>query len=129
MLRLDMFKQLSKYAFVGVSGTLIHLLVLYILVEFVNSPYQVGAVLGGVVAMTNCFYWNKRWTFINKEHSFKKQYAKYTFVTLVGLGLNVIVLTLLVEIGNLWYMLSQVAAIGLVGFNTFIFNKYWTFRE
>tara|TARA_Y100000031_G_C8147745_1_gene350813 strand:- start:92 stop:487 length:396 start_codon:yes stop_codon:yes gene_type:complete len=124
-----MYKQLSKYFTIGVLGTLINLSVLYVLVEWLNFYYLFAAALAYILAITNNFFWNKKWTFKNKANEYKKQYTKYFTVGIFGFLTNLLLLTFFVEILHLWYFLAQIFSIAISGTGTFLSNKYWTFSK
>ena len=124
-----MYKQLAKYFTIGVLGTIINLGILYFLVELLDVYYILAATVAYVLAITNNFLWNKKWTFHNGIKKYKKQYAKYFLVSTIGLILTLLLLTFFVEILNIWYILAQVFSIGIVGIGTFLSNKHWTFQN
>jgi len=122
-------KQMIKYALVGLSGTVINLAVLYTAVDFFGLFYLLGAGIAFIFAVSNNFFWNKRWTFHDKSHKYKEQYGKYIAVSLMSLVIGLGVLAFFVEIIGLWYMSAQVLTITIVGLNTFLWNKLWTFKR
>tara|TARA_Y100000310_G_C20400183_1_gene677026 strand:- start:288 stop:674 length:387 start_codon:yes stop_codon:yes gene_type:complete len=124
-----MYKQLAKYFTIGTISTLINLSVLYLLVEYFNFYYILAAAIAYILAITNSFFWNKKWTFNNKLHEYRKQYGKYLLVSVFGLIISLSLLIFFVEVLNFWYLLSQLFSIAFVGMATFLSNKYWTFRK
>jgi putative flippase GtrA len=122
-------KQASKYLTVGVIGTLINLVVLYVSVEFFHLHYLFGACLGFVLAISNNFYFNKKWTFHNHSNHYLKQYEKYFLVSLACAGLGLGILFVLVEFFNFWYILAQIIGIILAGIVSFLSNKCWSFDD
>ncbi|MBL7051404.1 GtrA family protein [Candidatus Woesearchaeota archaeon] len=120
-------KQVSKYVTVGAIGTLINLVVLYVLVEFFGLYYIIGAVIGYMLGITSNFYWNKKWTFHNHSNHYEEQYEKYVVVSLVCGVLSLALLFLFVEMFNIWYILGQFIAIVSGGVLGFILNKMWSF--
>jgi putative flippase GtrA len=123
-------EKFAKYCFVGIIGVMINLTLVYFLTE-IGTWYIFSALIGFLAAVSNNFIWNKLWTFKNKvsgKKNIAKQYGKFFTVSLIGLGMNLIVLYFLTE-GGIWYLHSQlIAIIATTGFN-FIGNKYWTFGE
>lgn len=124
-----MTKEIIKFVVTGFLGTVINLVIFYLLVEKAGMLYIFGAAISFVVAITNNFFWNKHWTFKNKSQKYKEQYIKYFFVSILGLGINLIILSILIEIFNLWYMFAQLIAIILTGVSNFLLNKNWTFKH
>jgi putative flippase GtrA len=123
------FFQFNKFAVVGVINTLINLAVFYILVEMLGVYYMLSAVLAFSVAVTNSFAMNKAWTFNEKlRHKVKSKYVKFMVVSVVALISNLAFLYVFVEFLGIWYMSSQILAIGLTFMINFFGNKKWTFR-
>ncbi|MBW2977447.1 GtrA family protein [Candidatus Woesearchaeota archaeon] len=123
------YKQIAKFSTIGLLGATINLMVLYLAVEFIRLPYIIGAILAYIIGITNNFFWNKFWTFKNKSKHYKEQYIKYFLISLSSLAINLIVLSILVELFGLWYMFSQAIAIVMAGLNNYIWNKKLTFKD
>ncbi|MFC1686328.1 GtrA family protein [Patescibacteria group bacterium] len=122
-------KQFLKFCVVGTVGTAIDFGILYILVEYSNTWYLLAATISFVVAVINNYIFNKIWTFEDRDSSFVKQFAQFLVVSVVGLGLNILILYVLVEFAGMWYILAKVLATGVVLIWNFFANKYWTFRK
>ena len=130
MLKKENVKQFIKFAIVGVINTLINLCVLYILTDFFNVYYIFSAVIAFIVAVTNSFILNKIWTFKeNLGDRTIKKYSKFFIISICALLVNLLVLYVLTDIFKLYYMLSQVIAIGVSLWVNFFGNKMWTFRK
>jgi len=122
------FNQLFKYAIVGVSGTAIDFIVLYLLVEYVHLNLFVSATISFILAASNNFILNKLWTFASRSKNYKKLYIKYLIVAVVGLLITVSLMYILTNLLGLWYMLSKVLATLVVLIWNFLGNKFWTFK-
>jgi len=123
-------KQFLKFAIVGVINTLINLLVLYVLTEFLGIYYLISAVFAFVVAVTNSFILNKIWTFQEKiGHRAYSRYFKFLIISLTALIFNLLLLYILVEYFNIWYMLAQLIGVVLNLIINFLGNKLWTFKK
>ena len=119
-----------KFAIVGVSNTLIHLSVLYVLTEFFSLWYILSSLLAFLVAVTNSFIFNTLWTFKSDiKHKTATKYGKFFVVSVITALSNLFFLYLFTEYFELWYMMSQVIAIVLTLMMNFIGNKFWTFNE
>ena len=130
MVKKESVRQFIKFAVVGVANTLINLCVLYILTDFFKVYYIISAVFAFVVAVTNSFILNKIWTFKEniKDRAVKK-YWKFFLVSVCALLVNLFFLYLLTDVFKLYYILSQVIAIGISLWINFFGNKMWTFRK
>lgn len=118
-----------KYALVGASSTIIDVGVLTLLVELGHLHLLVAAVLSFCIAVANGFFWNKKWTFQNTSTHLTRQYIKFALTALVGLGLNLLLLSFLVYFFHLWYVLAKMITTVIVFFWNFTSNKFWTFRS
>jgi len=123
-------KQFFKFSVVGLSGTIVNLLVLYSLTEFAGTYYLLSAFFAFIVAVINNFIWNKVWTFKEKAH-YKAivKFGKFLFVSVVALGVNLAFLYLFTDVFGIYYLVSQVFSILISLIINFFGNKFWTFRR
>ncbi len=121
--------QLFHFAVVGGTGYVINLLVFAITAEGLGINHLLAAVCAFAVAVTNNFLLNRHWTF-RRQGSVAAhagfQAARFLTVSLVGLAVNLLVLSGLVELG-LPELLSQAIAVAVATPVNFIGNKLWTF--
>ena len=86
-------RQLVKFCIVGASSTIIDLTIFNVLLSFSIPP--VYAVVGGFIGgVSNGFFWNRRWTFKDRQGNMAKQGPIFFATNLVGLTLNILVTTL-----------------------------------
>lgn len=86
-------RQLVKFCIVGASSTIIDLTIFNVLLSCSVAP--VYAVVGGFIGgVSNGFFWNRRWTFKERQGSMAKQGPIFFATNLVGLTLNILVTTL-----------------------------------
>ncbi len=122
-----LFVQFMKFALVGVSNTLITLLVYTFLLKVVGMWYLAASAIGFIVGATNGFLLNRRWTF--REHvGDALTPVRWAIVQSCGLAVNEGMLYVLVHDAHLEKILAQVAATVIVTITTFLANRAWTFR-
>jgi putative flippase GtrA len=122
-----LFVQFMKFALVGVSNTLITLLVYTFLLKVVGMWYLAASAIGFICGATNGFLLNRRWTF--REHvGDALTPVRWAIVQGCGLAVNEGMLYLLVHDAHLEKILAQVAATVIVTVTTFLANRAWTFR-
>lgn len=121
-------KKLFKYSIVGASGTIIDLFGLFILVHFFQFEVLVATTISFILAATNNFIWNKKWTFKNKSRSYHHQYIKFLLVSIVGLIFTLILMYGLHEVLDIWYMYAKVITSLVVLYWNYFGNKIWTFK-
>ena len=120
--------QLAKFCVVGASGYVVNLAVYTALLRGADVDYRVAATGSFVVAVTNNYLWNRLWTFRHSRGHFAFQGVRFFVVALIAYVGNLVILTVLVELG-LGEIVSQAIAIVLVTPANFIGNKLWSFRR
>ena len=125
-----MLQMLLKFSLVGLSGVGVNMLVYAGLIAF-GLHYLPAAAGSFVVAVTNNYIWNARWTFRGRggNKSLRRKYFTYLAVSVFNLGVNLLVLRLLVETFGVGKLPAQVIAIGVVSLSNFIMNYAFTFGE
>jgi putative flippase GtrA len=119
--------QFLKFAIVGVSNTLLTLLVYTFLLKVVGMWYLAASAIGFVAGATNGFLLNRKWTF--REHvGDALTPVRWGIVQGCGLALNEGLLYVFVTDAQLEKVLAQVVATGFVTVSTFLANRAWTFR-
>ena len=122
--------QFFKFAFVGLIGTFVNIFILYILTEYFNIFYIMSAFCAFLVAVTTNFIFDKIWTFNEKIYErIAKEYSTFFFVSLSALSVNIFFLYVFTEFLGIYYIISQIMAIGISLMINFIGNKIWTFHK
>jgi putative flippase GtrA len=119
--------QLFKFGVVGATGYIVNLIVFAILVEALGLHHILGAVGAFCIAVMNNFLWNRHWTFRATEGHAGFQAARFFMVSLAALGVNLVVLSLLVDVADAPEVPSQAFAVAFAMPLNFIGNKLWTF--
>ena len=128
--RRKVIDEFFKFGLVGFLGTLINLLILYVFTEFVGIYYLVSAIIAFFVAMTSNFILNKIWTFKEPiKLNVGKKYLQFSLVSVVALFVNLFFLYVFTEFLGIYYLISQVLAIGVSLIINFLGNKIWTFKR
>lgn len=128
--RPDNWVQLFQFGVVGGSGYVINLIVFALLTGATDVHHVLAAVAAFVVAVSNNFVLNRIWTFRQqgaREDHAGFQAARFFAVSLVGLAVNLVVLTLLVDVAEVAELPAQAIAVAFATPVNFIGNKLWTF--
>lgn len=120
------WEQLLKFCAVGSSGYVVNLLVYTALLDGADFDYRLAATGSFLVAVTNNYLWNRLWTFRHRRGHFAYQGLRFLVVSVIVYLGNLLILTLLVELG-LGKIVSQAIAIVLVTPFNFVGNKLWSF--
>jgi len=137
----DSVKQFSRFVVIGLINTALDFAILNFLMWWTGIYSGIWLVslnmISFSIAVINSYYWNKRWTFKDKDKIEAKEFSQFILVTLVGLFINSSIIygitTLVSPIFGipleLWANLAKVAATGIsliwnfVGYKLFVFKK------
>lgn len=119
--------QLARFGAVGASGYLVNLAVFALLTQIADLHYILGGIGAFIVAVTNNFVLNRRWTFPESYGSRKRQAPRFLAVSVFGLALNLLLLELLVGGFGTSELLGQAVSVACVMPVNFAGNKLWTF--
>lgn len=117
---------LLKFGVVGGSGYVINLLVFAAAVKLLGLHHVAAAIVAFLVAVTNNFHWNRKWTF-SSEARIGPQAVRFLTVSTGGLVINIALLVALVGTGMNEVLAQAIAVACAVPFN-FVANKLWTFE-
>jgi dolichol-phosphate mannosyltransferase len=120
--------QLIRFSIVGASGYALNLAVFYVAAEELGIEYHVALAGAWIIAAVNNFVWNRHWTFRARDGRIHIQAMRFLLVSLVALGFNELVATLLIEIGGLRAIIAQVLALAASTPLNFLGNKLWSFQ-
>lgn len=119
--------QFVKFGIVGVSNTLLTLLVYTFLLKVLGVWYLAASAIGFIVGAVNGFLLNRRWTF--REHvGDALTPVRWGIVQGCGLGVDEGLLYVFVHDAHIDKLLAQVLATAVVTVTTFFVNRAWTFR-
>jgi len=122
--------QFFSFAFVGLIGTFINIAILYMLTEMLGIYYILSAIFSFIIAATSNFILNKTWTFKEKlNERILNKYLQFFLVSLTALIVNLFFLYAFTEFLKIYYLISQVLAIGIALIINFLGNKIWTFSK
>ena len=113
----QVLRQIIKFVVVGISNTLVDLAVLNLLIFLTGIASGAGfsffKAVSFLFAVTNSYFWNRRWTF----RSDKQVFTQFFVVSTIGLLLNVGTASFFVNILGPQFGLSETiwANVGAVG--------------
>jgi putative flippase GtrA len=156
-----LLRQFVKFCLVGASSTAIDLGVFAALLHRDVPTHLAGVISSGVggraaelliqfklplllcntvsfvLAVTNGFFWNRRWTFraMDPAHM-RRQYVSFFVVNIIGFFLNTSILLVLAHTlqtlgtpAQRAALLGKAAAVPLVAIWNFTASKYWAFAS
>ena len=128
-------KQFLSYFGVGGAAALVEWICFSLFVSVVGLPYLAATVLAFLFSTTANWILGRIFTF--KESAYKEKRAKEIglvfFVSAIGLGLNMLLMYLFVDVigmrTNIQQTFSKVMATGIVFIWNFLSRKLWIYRE
>jgi putative flippase GtrA len=121
------WRQLVKFGLVGGSGYAINLIVFAAAVTGFGLHHLVGAALAFVVAVSNNFWWNRRWTFAAHDGCPRLQARRYFTTNILAFALQATLLELLVSVLSAPEVWAQAVSVAVTTPVNFAGNKLWTF--
>lgn len=123
----DFCKQFIKFGLVGVSNTLISLVIYYILVYF-NVNYIVANTIGFIVSVLNSYYWNNKYVFDKTERGTVKPLIKVFMSYGSTFLLGTFLLFLMVQVIGLSELIAPLINLVITIPINFLLNKFWAFK-
>lgn len=125
--------QFVRYAIVGVANVAVYFGVLNLL-DVVGSHPNVSAAVAFFVTSIQSFTFNKLWAFRDRRReALVRQYLVFVFFTVIGLGINQLVFTLLlIPLDRFGRIGLNLAAMGALPFSVvwnFLSYRRWTFHH
>ena len=117
-----------RFGIVGASGMVVDFAVTWLCTEKLRWNKYVSNSLGFVIAATNNYVWNRLWTFESQSEAVGREYLSFLIISVIGLGLNNLIIYLLHDKLRLNFYLSKLIAIGCVTLWNFTLNYVITFR-
>lgn len=126
--------QFIRYATVGVMNVALFFAIYNTLLHF-HVETHASYVIAFAITNVGSFLLNKRWTFRDARPHFVRQYFRFSFFTLVGLGISTTAfsaflhLTPLEHHGTVGKNVAALAAIPFSVFWNFFSYRHWTFHR
>lgn len=117
-----------KFGTVGLSGVLVDFGITYTCKEIIKIPKYVSNAIGFTVAAIWNYIFNRIWTFQSHDPEITYEFLRFFSVSLIGLGINTLILWLLVSKFKMNFYVSKLFAIGTVMIWNFIVNLLVTFH-
>ena len=124
-----LFKQLFRFGVVGGLAFLIDAGLLYILTEFCHIHYLISSVISFTVSLAFNFILSIIWVFDVKKKQTYKDVILFVVLSVIGLGINQLVMFLGVDLLHIYYMLCKVISTIIVMIYNFITRKIFIEKE
>lgn len=123
---------MARFGVVGVANMGLDYVVYLALTrssDFFETYYPFAACIAFLIAGLNSYIWNKHWTFKDNIKFNRTQLLKFYSTAAIGLALNIGILAMMVEIGELDDRLAKILSSVLVGGWNYVMQKIWVFRN
>ena len=122
------FFKFLKFGVVGFSGVFVDFGITWIAKEKLRIQQYVANAIGFTTAATTNYYLNRIWTFESTNPRVMVEYTEFIAISLIGLGINTLVLWLLVSKFKMNFYVAKIFAIGVVTLWNFFANAFITFN-
>lgn len=120
--------QIFKFGIVGTVAFIIDYSLLYILTEFLEIHYLVSSIISFVGSLIFNYIASIKWVFnVNRKQTFK-EVTIFVILSVIGLFINEIVLYIMTEKFDIYYMISKIVATIVVMIWNFVTRKIFIER-
>jgi putative flippase GtrA len=123
----SIIRKFIKFGIVGFSGLFIDFGMTYIFKEKLKVQKYLSNSIGFLAAASSNYYLNRIWTFHSEDPKVLVEYSQFMIISLIGLGLNNLVLWLIVSKLKWNFYFAKLFAIAFVTLWNFGANAFITF--
>jgi putative flippase GtrA len=118
-----------KFAAVGLSGLFVDYFFTYIFKEIFKVQKYISNSIGFTIAATSNYILNRIWTFESQNEEIVMEYSSFLIISVIGLGLNNLILWLILRKLQINFYLAKFFAICVVTLWNFLANFFITFSQ
>lgn len=119
-----LIQQILKFGVVGVIAFLIDYGLLYVFTEWCGIYYLVSSIMSFSISVVFNYIASVVWVFdVNKKYSKLRNFVLFVVFSVIGLGINQLIMWLGVEKLNIYYMIVKLGATAIVMVWNFITRK------
>ncbi|SFD56517.1 GtrA family protein [Sharpea azabuensis] len=119
-----LFKQILRFGIVGGTAFIIDYALLYICTEYLGIYYFISSIISFSVSTIFNYIASIYWVFdVNKEKSQSRNFVLFVGLSIVGLGINQLIMWFGVEQLHVYYMIVKIGATAIVMVFNFITRK------
>ncbi len=123
----DVLIKFMKFGAVGATGVVVDFGFTWLSKEKARIQKYVSNAIGFTFAASSNYFLNRWWTFHSNNPELAIEYSRFLFFSVIGLGMNTMVIWFLVSKRNYNFYLSKLFAIGIVTVWNFFVNLMFTF--
>ena len=116
--------QIMKFVIVGGIATIIDFGVLVLLKEVFGMKPVIANVISFTVSVIYNYIASVKWVFdVNKDQDKKTQFVVFVILSVIGLGINTLIIWLCDDVLGIYYLIGKVLATGIVMVFNFVTRK------
>lgn len=119
----NLIKQIFKFGIVGGIAFIIDYALLYICTEYLNIYVLYSSIISFTISVIFNYIMSIKWVFDVKHKQTYKEFTMFIILSIIGLGINQLIMYLGIEKLNIYYMLVKIASTGIVMVYNFITRK------
>lgn len=122
ILKSKLFKQIIRFGIVGGTSFILEFLIFAFFNDVLHIHYLLSSILSFSIAVIYNYILNVKWVFNAKKQT-PKEFIIFMILSIIGLGINSLIMYISVDFINLDAKLSKVIATGIVMVYNFITRK------
>lgn len=116
--------QIFRFGIVGVVATVIDFIFLYLFKEICNFNVVVANTLSFVISVLYNYWASLTFVFdVNEEKSKSRNFVIFIICSVIGLGINDLIVWIVTDMLNVYYMVSKILATVVVMVFNFVTRK------
>lgn len=120
----SLIKQLIRFGVVGGTAFLIDYGIMIFLTEVFGFNYLVSSMISFCLSTIYNYIMSIKWVFyVSSERSHVKDLSTFVILSVIGLGINQLIMWLAVDKWGIYYMISKIVATAIVMVYNFVTRK------
>jgi putative flippase GtrA len=117
-----------RFGIVGVIATAVHVLVVWVLLNYTNLPVLIANAFAFLTAFGVSFSGHYFWTFQNPGNP-GRAIRRFLLISTGGFAMNTLFLAAMLRIGWFSPFIAAVVSIAVIPLVTFLASRLWGFRN
>ena len=118
-----LLNQILKFGLVGGTAFVIDYVLLYFCTEFLHIHYLISSIISFTVSVIFNYILSIKWVFDVKKKQDVKDFVIFIILSVIGLGINPLIMYVMVEKFGVYYMFSKIVSTAVVMVYNFITRK------
>lgn len=124
----EVLHKFLKFGVVGFSGVIVDFGFTFLFRNILKINQYIANAIGFTLAASSNYILNRVWTFESNNPKVLIEFSEFFVISLIGLGINSLILWLLVSKFKMKFYFAKVIAIGITTVWNFIANLIFTFN-